>query len=189
MTAKIAGRPSRRLYALDDISIEELLGRIIITWNNFEAMCRDLLCDLCGNPPGIKSLTNELNGSSLYFALRSAAEGSAAPETREIVERLAEGLNRLNEHRNYYVHGASSRDFSSGSEMLVLKTSYAKGEIRVYEDRISKQEMLEISEDCAALSADVFNLVCYLRAKTKHHTPVFPDMPFLPPKLKKSRRG
>jgi len=91
------GRPARRVLPLDDVSIEELLGRIIINWNNFEALCRSLLCHLCGSPQGIKSLTNELNGASLYFALRSAGTESGFPETRDFVDCLAEGLNRLNE--------------------------------------------------------------------------------------------
>jgi len=44
-------RPDRRAPPLQGVSVAELLGRIIITWNNLEAACRDLLCFLCGHPP------------------------------------------------------------------------------------------------------------------------------------------
>lgn len=184
---KTSARPERRALPLDQVSIEELLGQIVINWNNFEGLCRILLCHLCGAPPGIKSLTNELNGSSLYFALKSAAAEAAHPEVRKIVECLAEGLNRLNEHRNYYVHGASSIDGVTGQGCLLLSASYAKGEVRIYENRVEKREMYEIACDCAGLGMEAFNLTSYLMLKERGQAPALPDMPFLPPKLEKTR--
>lgn len=181
-------RPDRRTPLLRDVSIAELLGRIIITWNNLEASCRSLLSFLCDHPPGIKSLTNELNGQSLYLALRSLGPHSVAPETQEIVEALAQGLQRLNDHRNYYVHGAMSVGGATGRETLTLTTSYAKGEIKIYEDIISKREMWEISEDAAILGLRAFDLCSYLMLKKQGLSPKLPDKPFLPPELKKTRR-
>ncbi|WP_165220016.1 hypothetical protein [Affinirhizobium pseudoryzae] len=180
-------RPVRRAISLEETSVEELLGRIIINWNNFEAICRELLCQLCGRPPGIAALTNELHGSTLYLALKASASDNVAPELEETVTLLSNGLCRLIEHRNYYVHGSTSYGGQTGQESLRVRTSSAKAQIKVYEDDIDKRELYEIGCDCAELGMIAADVTFYLIAKRQGQPVSLPDKPFLPPRLRKSR--
>ncbi len=77
---------------------------------------------------------------------------------------------------------------ATGQETLTLTTSYAKGEIKIYEDTVSKHEMWEISEDAAILGLRAFDLCSYLMLKKQGLNPQLPERPFLPPELKKTRR-
>src|SRR5690606_11954184 len=119
---------------------EHLVGSLVISWNNAENCSKLLLNHLLGTPAGIQAVTNELNGQSLWFALRAASSKSVHNEIEDHVRLISVALERLNEHRNYFVHGSLSKE----GEHLVLRTEYAKGEIRAYEDRVDKQEIYQL---------------------------------------------
>lgn len=178
-------RPDRRRYPLMDISFAHLLGELVMAWNNTENCCRMLLNHLLGQPNGVKSVTNELNGQSLWFALRALASSSAHPEIEPHIREISVSIERLNEHRNYFVHGAKEEHGS----FLILRTEYAKGEIREYEDKIDKQEMHQLIRDCEDMGMCALNIIAYLMLKRQDPLTSLPEMPFLPPQLDKTRRN
>jgi len=178
-------RPDRRQYPLHDISIEHLVGSLVISWNNAENSSKLLLNRLLGSPAGIQAVTNELNGQSLWFALRAASSRSMHHEIEEHVRQISIALERLNEHRNYFVHGSLKKE----GEHLVLRTEYAKGEVREYEDRVDKQEILQLVRDCDDIGMCAIDIIAYLILKKMGRASSLPDKPFLPPQLDKTRRN
>ncbi|WP_162929772.1 hypothetical protein [Brucella pseudintermedia] len=178
-------RPDRRQYPLHDISIEHLVGSLVISWNNAENSSKLLLNRLLGGPAGIQAVTNELNGQSLWFALRAASSTSIHNEIEDHVRQLSIALERLNEHRNYFVHGSLSKE----GEHLVLRTEYAKGEVREYEDHIDKQEIHQLVRDCEDIGMNAIDITAYLILKKMGRASSLPDKPFLPPQLDKTRRN
>lgn len=180
---EVGNRPDRRKHSLVDISVEHLLGSIIINWNNLEKSSKLLLGHLLGNPKGIQSVTNELKGQSLWHALRAASTHCQHGEISTNIIQLSKAIEYLNEHRNYYVHGAISKN----GESLVLQSEYAKGEVRHYEDAIDKWEMWQIASDCEDIGMDAINLIAYLLLKKTGQHPELPDMHFLPPQLSRTR--
>ncbi|GAA5627438.1 hypothetical protein Brsp05_02727 [Brucella sp. NBRC 12953] len=178
-------RPDRRQYPLHDISIEHLVGSLVIAWNNAENSSKLLLNRLLGSPPGIQAVTNELNGQSLWFALKAASSQSVHTEIEEHVRQISIALERLNEHRNYFVHGSLNKE----GEHLVLRTEYAKGEVREYEDRFDKQEIHQLVRDCDDIGMCAIDITAYLMLKKMDRASSLPDTPFLPPQLDKTRRN
>lgn len=180
----MGSRPDRRVPYLGEVSIEALLGSVVISWNNFEALCRELLKELSGNAPPVDALTAELGGMLLYNALRAVSRVSGAPELRDAIDELAEAFDRLREHRNYYIHGASS----ASDQHLALRDKTAKTKICVFEDEISKEEIYLVSADCEELALFAFEMWSYLRLKRQDRQTEWRSMPFLPPKLAKNHR-
>ncbi len=178
-------RPERREYSLVDVSFEHLLGCLIIAWNNAEKSSKLLLNYLLGHPPGIFAVTNELNGQSLWYALKASATTSAHQELSEHVLEIATAIERLNEHRNYYVHGAIEKK----GQYLVLRTEYAKSVIREYEDNIEKSEIFQLVSDCEDTGMAAIELTSYLILKRQGQSVSLPDRHFLPPQLNKTRRN
>lgn len=178
-------RPDRREYPLHDVSIEHLVGALVIAWNNAENCSKILLNRLLGHPPGIQVVTNELNGQSLWFAVRAASSGSIHLEIEDHVRQISIALERLNEHRNYFVHGSLAKE----GEYLVLRTEYAKGEVREYEDRVDKREMHQLVRDCEDIGMSAMDITAYLILKKMGRACSLPEMPFLPPQLDKTRRN
>lgn len=178
-------RPDRRQYPLHDFSIEHLVGSLVISWNNAENSSKLLLNRLLGSPPGIQAVTNELNGQSLWFALRAASSRSIHSEIEEHVRQISIALEWLNEHRNYFVHGSMQKE----GEHLVLRTEYAKGEVREYEDHVDKQEIHQLIRDCDDTGMCAIDITAYLMLKKMGRASSLPDKPFLPPQLDKTRRN
>ncbi len=161
------------------------MGSLVIAWNNAENSSKLLLNRLLGSPPGIQAVTNELNGQSLWFALKAASSQSVHTEIEEHVRQISIALERLNEHRNYFVHGSLNKE----GEHLVLRTEYAKGEVREYEDRFDKQEIHQLVRDCDDIGMCAIDITAYLMLKKMDRASSLPDTPFLPPQLDKTRRN
>lgn len=106
-------------------------------------------------------------------------------EIEEHVRQISIALERLNEHRNYFVHGSLKKE----GEHLVLRTEYAKGEVREYEDRVDKQEILQLVRDCDDIGMCAIDIIAYLILKKMGRASSLPDKPFLPPQLDKTRRN
>lgn len=120
--------------AADDATvadIHQVLGEIIVLWNDCEGRLREMVIWLSGGRSVANlALTAHMTAKALADAL-PALTGSKSEQIREHFEWFAKGVDILREHRNYYAHGVGFVSVGMVDPDTVAWVSHVTGKLRV----------------------------------------------------------